>query len=226
MQTTFIFSYFLVGALGLANLGCAKPALSENLMSARSSQDSPTAEIPSNEPSLEEDSGVQFGGIEIAGPGCNISAGMSAKVSRDYINLPDFALNTEFSEPGLFKRSSCNLAIPFQTQNNVGFVITGFEFEHEHFFPAGTQLRLSFEAFIPGMKTPAYEETVLGNDTRWETETQIVTLTEPLVVCGKPSGLLRINSNQTLDRHSQAVTASSHIRDLKIQYVPIDCSKD
>ncbi len=225
MQTKLIFHLSLFTFQLLAGLGCVKPGLSENLVSPHSSQESPAPEAPPGEKPRERDSGIQFGAIELGGPGCNINAGSTAAVDREHINLPDFAQVTEFTELGLIKRSSCNLTIPFAAQDGVGFVITGFEVSHEHLLPEGTKLRLSFEAFIPGIKGPLYEETILGVDVNHQVDAKLITLPEPLLVCGKSGGLLRVNTNQILDRQTEDIPTLSHLRSLKIQYVPVDCNQ-
>ncbi|MEY4615773.1 MAG: hypothetical protein RJB66_733 [Pseudomonadota bacterium] len=220
------FLVFSIVSLELTTgVGCARSGYSPSTFEKQRERISNSAEVPPIETIEEDPHSVRFGNIEIGGLNCNITAGESAIIERDSIQIPAFDTFVELKEGQSLKRSSCNLSVPFYAQANTGFAITGVEFEHEYTINDSAVFRLNGEVFVAGTIGSKFEEMVLITKEQNEktTEHKLFELREPLIVCGKNSGLLRMNLGQILEAAEPSSSGLSQLRALKITYTPVDC---
>lgn len=226
MRTRFFLLSSVLGYQLITGLGCARAGMAHDLKDTRQEKISNEAEIPPVEiPDEQPAYTVHFGPIEIGGVNCNIDAGDTSMVDRDAIVIPDFNTTVNLKKSDELKRSSCNLSIPFETLGSTGYAITSIELVHERHLPRGGQFRLYGEVFITGQRGSKFEETLEleVSDKGEVVEHKEYLLDEPLVVCGKNRGLLRMNLSQIVEQHEKMINGYSKLRDLRIQYTPIEC---
>ena len=225
MKRIFLFIMTAIGMPFLTNVGCAKGESRLYWTDGHQQRLSNNTEAPTRELPLEDISGVQFGLIQMGGTNCEIRAGETAIIERDALHLPDFLSQVSLTSVQDLKRGSCNLSIPFQTSSHMGFVVTGVELTQERLLSKGSRLRLIGEAFIAGQKGANFDEALLSRRSDLEElqEQKLYKFEQPLVVCGKLEGILRLNLAQVLDREFEGVASSSRLSNLRLLYAPIDC---
>lgn len=207
------------------SVGCSRAGYAQNVVEKPHQRISNSAELPPLETIEEENRTIRFGDINLGGLNCNIAAGETALIERDSIQLPAFETFVELTEGTSLKRSSCNLSMTFEAVENTGFAVTSIELDHEYSIKDSAVFRLGGEVFVAGTKGSKFEEmtVITKQENNLMTEHKRFELAEPLIVCGKTGGLLRMNLNQILEQADSLTSGVSHLRALKINYAPVDC---
>lgn len=207
----------------MASLGCSRTTLKQNSNEQSLHQIGFETKAPSLESPTTFTPSVLFGRLSLGGTNCEKAASETASVAGDLIQIPDFFSRVEFQRSGFLTRSTCNVAIPFETDELTGFAVTGIEVEQTFLAPEGTLVQFGGEIFVAGSQGVQIEDITYGKSDLEFSELKYHELATPLIVCGKAKGTLRLNLRQSIERQSERLEGRSDLHNLKIHFTPIDC---